>query len=100
MAWPGPIERGGETVCRPPQERSRPGIGPPRVPRSSVTPCHSMPNESAPAKPSQEVPVCVPGQQPRQADAPPRSAGEALAALDAALGYLANTNAAALTTIE
>jgi len=59
-----------------------------------------MSNESAPAKPSQEVPVCVPGQQPRQAGAPPRSAGEALAALDAALGYLANTNAAALTTIE
>jgi len=44
--------------------------------------------------------VCVPGQQARPVIAPPRDTGEALAALDAALGYLAHADAAALTTGE
>jgi len=43
--------------------------------------------------------VCVAGQQPRPAAAP-RSAGEALAALRGALGYLATAEATALTTAE
>ncbi len=44
--------------------------------------------------------MCVPGQQGRPGAAPPASAGEALAALRAALAWLAGADATALSTAE